>query len=97
MKVRRLITPAAFWCAVALSLAADDAREESGVSMPEMVGVDGREIQLNGIGVFKKAFVKIYVAGLYLEVPTQRLMPLRPSALSSCCCATSAAKRLFKP
>ena len=68
MKVRSLIAAAGCWCAVALGLAADHAREESGVSMPEMVGVAGRELQLNGMGVFKeKAFFKVYVAGLYLE------------------------------
>ena len=71
MKVRNLIAPAAFWCAVALSVAADHAREESGVNMPEMVRVAGRELQLNGMGVFKeKAFFKVYVAGLYLQEPT---------------------------
>ncbi len=70
MKVRSLIAAAAYWCAV-LGLAADHAREESGVSMPEMVGVAGRELQSNGMGVFKeKAFFKVYVAGLYLEDPT---------------------------
>jgi hypothetical protein len=69
-KVRSLIAPAVFLCAVALSVV-DHAREESGVTMPEMVGVAGRELQLNGMGVFKeKAFFKVYVAGLYLEEPT---------------------------
>ncbi|HLG99638.1 MAG TPA: chalcone isomerase family protein [Bryobacteraceae bacterium] len=70
MKVRSLIAAAGCWCAVALGLAADKTREESGVSMPEMVGVAGRELQLNGMGVFKEAFFKVYVAGLYLEDPT---------------------------
>jgi hypothetical protein len=71
MKVRSLIAPAVFLCAVALSVVADHAREESGVSMPEMVGVAGRELQLNGMGVFKeKTLFKVYVAGLYLEEPT---------------------------
>lgn len=69
--MRSLIAPAVFLCAVGLSFAADHVREESGVSMPEMVGVAGRELQLNGMGVFKeKAFFKVYVAGLYLEEPT---------------------------
>jgi hypothetical protein len=71
MKVRSSIALPAFCCAVALSLAADPAREESGVSMPEAVDVAGWELQLNGMGVFKeKAFFKVYVAGLYLKDPT---------------------------
>ena len=70
MRVRGLIA-VAFWCDVALSVPADHAREESGVSMPEMVGVAGRELQLNGMGVFKeKALFKVYIAGLYLQEPT---------------------------
>ncbi len=71
MKLRSLIAAAGCWCAVSVGAAADHAREESGVIMPEMVGVAGREFQLNGMGVFKeKALFKVYVAGLYLEDPT---------------------------
>jgi hypothetical protein len=71
MILRGLIAPAAFWCAVALSAAADHAREESGVSMPEMVEAGGRKLRLNGMGVAKeKVFFKVYVAGLYLQKST---------------------------
>ena len=70
MNVRSLIAPAACWCAVALGVAADHVREESGVSMPETVGVAGRELQLNGMGLSKELFFKVYVAGLYLQEPT---------------------------
>ncbi|HUA82336.1 MAG TPA: chalcone isomerase family protein [Bryobacteraceae bacterium] len=71
MKGRSLIAPTAFCCAVALSVAADHVREASGRQMPRMVGVAGRELQLNGMGVAKgKVFFKVYVAGLYLEKPT---------------------------
>jgi Chalcone isomerase-like len=70
MRVRGLIAPAAFWCGVGLSVAGDRAREESGVSMPEMVEVAGRDLQLNGMGVAKEVFFKVYVAGLYLQDPT---------------------------
>ena len=69
--MRSLIAAAGCWCAVALGLAADHARVESGVSMPETISVAGHELQLNGMGVFKeKAFFKVYVAGFYLEHPT---------------------------
>ena len=66
----RFIAPAVFWCAVALSAAAVHTREESGVSLPEIVAVAGRELHLDGMGLSKKAFFKVYVAGLYLEKPT---------------------------
>lgn len=71
MKVRSLFAAAALCCAVAPSLAADHVGDESGVSMPEMVRVAGRKLQLNGMGLFKeKVFFRVYVAGLYLEHPT---------------------------
>jgi hypothetical protein len=39
--------------------------------MPEVITVDGFELRLNGMGLFKeKTFFKVYVAGLYLEEPT---------------------------
>jgi hypothetical protein len=70
MKAPGLIRLAVYWCTVALSVAADHAREESGVSMPETVGVAGCELHLNGMGVSWKGLFKVYVAGLYLEEPT---------------------------
>jgi hypothetical protein len=43
-------------------------REVSGVSLPEVVNVDGRDLGLNGFAVGKeKLFIEIYVIGLYLE------------------------------
>lgn len=42
----------------------------SGVRMPEVVSVAGEELRLNGIGVRKRLFSKVYVVGLYLERPT---------------------------
>ena len=43
----------------------------SGVSMPEVVSVAGRELRLNGMGVRRaKIFFEVYVVGLYLEKPT---------------------------
>jgi len=71
MKVRSYIATAAFCCVVALSVAAVHAREVSGVSMPEVVSVAGRELRLNGMGVRRaKIFFEVYVVGLYLEKPT---------------------------
>lgn len=65
------LTLAAFCCAVALGVAADRSREVSGVSMPEMIDVAGKELRLNGMGLCKeKIFFKVYVAGLYLQKPT---------------------------
>lgn len=72
MKVRCFIAIAAFCCAVAWSATVVHAREVSGVSLPEVVSIEGRELQLNGMGVRKeKALIKVYVIGLYLEKPTQ--------------------------
>jgi len=43
------------------------AAELEGVRLEDRVRVDGQEVQLNGIALRKRyAFVKIYVAGLYL-------------------------------
>ena len=69
-RLGRFIAPAVFWCAVALSAPAVHTREESGVSLPEIVAVAGRQLHLEGMGLAKKAFFKVYVAGLYLEKPT---------------------------
>jgi hypothetical protein len=43
-----------------------------GVTMPEAVAVGGKSLKLNGIGVRTKSMfnIKVYVAGLYLEVPS---------------------------
>jgi len=72
MIARRLIAVSAFCCAVALSATVVPAREVSGVSMPEVVSVEGRVLRLNGMGVRKeKVFFRVYVIGLYLEKPTQ--------------------------
>lgn len=47
------------------------AREVSGVTMPETVEVAGQNLRLNGMGVrTEKLFFKGYVIALYLEKPT---------------------------
>jgi hypothetical protein len=70
MRVRSLITAAAF-CAAAIGVAEMQAREVSGVTMPETVNVAGRDLRLNGMGVRREKLVfKAYVIALYLEKPT---------------------------
>lgn len=62
---------AVFCCAVALSAAAVPVRAVSGVKMPDVVSVAGRDLRLNGMGMRKAdIFFKVYVVGLYLEKPT---------------------------
>ena len=46
------------------------AAELAGVSMPDTVTIGDSELVLNGMGVRKKLWVKVYVAGLYLEAKT---------------------------
>lgn len=42
------------------------AGELAGVTMPDSVTVGANSLVLNGMGLRKKAFIKVYVAGLYL-------------------------------
>ncbi|HCU26065.1 MAG TPA: hypothetical protein DF383_13690 [Deltaproteobacteria bacterium] len=42
------------------------AAELSGVTMSETMAVGGKTLVLNGMGLRKKAIIKVYVAGLYL-------------------------------
>jgi hypothetical protein len=46
------------------------AGELAGVTMPDTTQVGDQELALNGMGLRKKAIVKVYVAGLYL--PTKQ-------------------------
>ena len=68
--MRNLIATVAFCCAATLSGAAVPGREVSGINMPEVARVADKELHLNGMGVRKKAFFRVYVAALYLEHPT---------------------------
>ena len=38
--------------------------------MPDTLTVAGKTLKLNGMGLRKKAFFKVYVGGLYLEAPS---------------------------
>ncbi len=53
---------------VALATTAVEARAASlaGVTLPDSVQISDQELTLNGIGLRKKLFIKVYVAGLYL-------------------------------
>ncbi len=44
----------------------------SGVQLPRMTTVGGRRLHLNGMSVREKAYIDVYVIGLYLPVPTDR-------------------------
>jgi chalcone isomerase-like protein len=42
------------------------AGELVGVTMPDSVSVNGKNLVLNGMGLRRKSIIKVYVAGLYL-------------------------------
>lgn len=42
------------------------SREIGGVLLPDNLNVAGQELQLNGAGLRKKAFIKVYACGLYM-------------------------------
>jgi hypothetical protein len=46
------------------------AGELAGVNMPDSVQVGEDSLALNGMGLRKKAIIKVYVAGLYLDEPS---------------------------
>lgn len=53
--------------ALVLSSAMARAADLAGVTLPESVVLGGKQLVLNGIGIRKVVFVKVYVGGLYLE------------------------------
>ncbi|GAB4273953.1 MAG: chalcone isomerase family protein [Deferrisomatales bacterium] len=68
MAVRRTV----LWLATALVLGAAGAGAATlaGVELPDRVQVEGHTLQLQGAGLRKKFFFKVYVGGLYLTTPT---------------------------
>ena len=62
------------------SVATVYARDVSGISLPEAVSVNGRELSLNGTGIGKKLLFEVYVIGLYLERRMRRLPSKRTRA-----------------
>ena len=43
------------------------AADVAGIKIPDSAKVEGQELKLNGAGVRTRMFIKVYVAGLYLE------------------------------
>jgi hypothetical protein len=60
------------WAGLALVAGAASVAgmELAGVTLPDTVTVDGHTLTLNGMGVRKKLFIKVYVGGLYLATPS---------------------------
>jgi len=48
------------------------AKTYKGVTLPDTVIIKGKSCKLNGMGVRKKFFFKIYVGGLYMEHPSNK-------------------------
>jgi dihydroorotate dehydrogenase len=61
---KRLLGAGALWLA---AVTAAPAGEVAGVKMENATTVEGKTLQLNGMGLRKKVIFKVYVAGLYLE------------------------------
>lgn len=66
--MRRPLVPVLL--AAALCLPTADAGSLGGVTMPETMTVAGEKLQLNGMGLRKKLWIKVYVGGLYLQQPS---------------------------
>lgn len=64
--MRRIALALSILLAVA-TLSPVHAASLAGVSMPDTAEVGGKQLSLNGLGLRKKLFIKVYVAGLYLE------------------------------
>jgi hypothetical protein len=47
------------------------AKEREGVVAPPTVQVSGKQLHLAGMGLRKKLWVKVYIASLYLETPSE--------------------------
>jgi hypothetical protein len=75
LKSRILVAVGVTLCLFLPRTGTAQARELSGVSLPEVVNVDGRDLALNGLAVGKeKIFIEVYVIGLYLEKRTSDAM-----------------------
>jgi hypothetical protein len=68
---RILIAAQAAFCVLPSGLAMAQSRELSGVSLPQVVNVNGTDLALNGSAVARdKMVIEVYVIGLYLETRT---------------------------
>jgi Chalcone isomerase-like len=68
--MRKLLLPGALWlcCALAPAMPAG-AATLADVSLPDRIEAAGQPLVLNGLGLRKKLFVKVYVGALYLPAP----------------------------
>lgn len=57
--------------AVSVNTTAALAGELAGATMPDTLKSGEVTLKLNGLGLRKKAMIKVYVAGLYLELPSK--------------------------
>jgi hypothetical protein len=64
---RHLLAAALALCAAAPAPAR--AAKVAGVEFPDTVDAGGQTLRLNGVGLRKKLFIKVYAAGLYLREP----------------------------
>lgn len=64
--LRRIAVSALAVCAAAVLLPPVQAAELEGAGLPDTASVGGQELVLNGLGLRKRAFFKVYVAGLYV-------------------------------
>lgn len=60
-----------FTIAFLLAGSVANAREFHEVRMPDTVTISGKEVKLNGMGLRKKFVFDVYVAGLYVELPSR--------------------------
>jgi hypothetical protein len=67
--MRRLLAAVAVLAVAAPAPA--PAREVGGVAFPDAVSVSGHDLKLNGAGIRKKLFVKVYAGGLYVAQPSR--------------------------
>lgn len=68
--MRRLPVPAAILALCLLLTLPVAGAELAGVTLPDEVTVADQSLELNGLGLRKKFFIKVYVGGLYLAEPS---------------------------
>lgn len=64
--LRRFAVTVLAACAAAVLLPMAQAAELEGAKLPDTATVGGQTLVLNGLGLRKRAFFKVYVAGLYV-------------------------------
>src|SRR5438876_2877715 len=67
MRVRKTIAILAGLAVAAVIVAG----EVASVKMADTVTVEGKTLKLNGMGLRTKVVFKVYVAGLYVEIPSK--------------------------